>query len=83
MPADYEVSPLTGGCVKKMEKPPEVYFKDIFRYQVNQFKQIGEKIMHGPFFSLRGLTNSQINTGHAFLVYLTFKLQTTKLIVKL
>ena len=43
-----------------MEKPPEVYFKDIFRYQVNQFKQIGEKIMHGPFFSLRGLTNSQI-----------------------
>ena len=78
LPADYEVSPLTGGCVKKMEKPPEVYFKDIFRYQVNQFKQIGEKIMHGPFFSLRGLTNSQINTGHAFLVYLTFKLQTTR-----
>ena len=31
--------------------------------------------MHGPFFSLRGLTNSQINTGHAFLVYLTFKLE--------
>ena len=31
--------------------------------------------MNGPFFSLRGLTNSQINTDHAFLVLLTFKLQ--------
>ena len=63
LPADYEVNPLTGGCVKKMEEAPEVYFKDIFRYQLNQYKQIGEKVMHGPFFSLRGLTNSQINTG--------------------
>ena len=73
LPADYEVSPLTGGCVKKMEKEPEVYFKDIFRYKLDQSKQIGAKKMHGPFFSLRGLTNSQINTGHAFLVLLTFK----------
>ena len=78
LPADYEVSPLTGGCVKKMEKPPEVYFKDIFRYQTNQYKQIGGRLMHGPFFSLRGLTNSQINTDHAFLVLLTFKLQVTR-----
>ena len=75
LPADYEVSPLTGGCIKKMEKSPEVYFKHIFRYQLNQYKQIGGRIMNGPFFSLRGLTNSQINTGHAFLVLLTFKLQ--------
>ena len=78
LPADYEVSPLTGACVKKMEKAPEVYFKDIFRYQTNQYKQIGGRLMHGPFFSLRGLTNSQINTDHAFLVLLTFKLQVTR-----
>ena len=58
-----------------METPPEVFFKDIFRYQVNEFKQIGGRLMNGPFFSLRGLTNSQINTDHAFLVLLTFKLQ--------
>ena len=75
LPDDYEVNPLTGGCVRKMETPPEVFFKDIFRYQVNEFKQIGGRLMNGPFFSLRGLTNSQINTDHAFLVLLTFKLQ--------
>ena len=34
--------------------------------------------MHVPFFSLRGLTNSQINADHAFLVLLTFKLQVTR-----
>ena len=78
LPADYEVSPLTGGCVLKMEKNPSVYFKDIFRYQLNQYKQIGGRMLHGPFFSLRGLTNSQINTGHAFLVFLSFKLHYTR-----
>jgi len=31
-------------------------------------------MMQGPFLSMRGLTNSQINTGHAFLVLLSFKL---------
>ena len=33
---------------------------------------------YGPFLSLRGLTNSQINTGHAFLVLLSFKLHYTR-----
>ena len=74
LPADYEVSPLTGGCVKKVEKDPEVYFKDIFRLQLNQYKKIGARTLFGPFLSLRGLTNSQINTGHAFLVLLSFNL---------
>ena len=74
LPADYEVSALTGGCIKKMEKEPEVYFKDIFRFKLNQYKQIGGRMMFGPFLSMRGLTNSQINTGHAFLVLLSFKL---------
>ena len=78
LPADYEVSALTGSCVKKMDTAPEVYFKDIFRLQMNQFKQIGARMMHGPFLSLRGLTNSQINTGHAFLVLLSFKLHYTR-----
>ena len=40
LPADYAVNPLTGGCERKMETAPEVYFKDIFRYQTNQYKQI-------------------------------------------
>ena len=74
LPSNYEVSQLTGGCVRKMEKDPAVYFKDIFRFKMNQYKQIGGRMLHGPFLSLRGLTNSQINTGHAFLVLLSFTL---------
>ena len=78
LPANYEVSPLTGGCVRKVDKAPAVYFKDIFRFQLNQYKEIGSRMLYGPFFSLRGLTNSQINTGHAFLVLLSFKLHYTR-----
>ena len=78
LPSNYEVSPLTGACIRKMEKPPAVYFKDIFRFQMNQYKQIGGRMLHGPFLSLRGLTNSQINTGHAFLVLLAFKLNSRR-----
>ena len=78
LPTNYEVSPLTGACIRKMETAPEVYFKDIFRFKLNQEKQIGGRMMHGPFISLRGLTNSQINTGHAFLVLLSFKLHYTR-----
>ena len=78
LPTNYEVSPLTGGCIRKMETAPEVYFKDIFRLKLNQYKQIGGRRMFGPFISLRGLTNSQINTGHAFLVLLSFKLHFTR-----
>jgi hypothetical protein len=74
LPSDYEVSPLTGGCKLKEDKVPSAHFKDIFRLEFNKYKQIGGQIFNGPFLSLRGLTNSQINTGHAFLVLLTFNL---------
>ena len=76
LPSNYEVNPLTGGCVRKTDKVPAIDFKDIFRFELNRQKLIGGKILEGPFLSLRGLTNSQINTGHTFLVYLTFILQT-------
>ena len=78
LPANYEVSALTGGCVRKVDKSPAVYFKDIFRFKLNQYKQIGARTYYGPFFSLRGVTNSQINTGHAFLVLMSFKLHYTR-----
>ena len=64
LPVDYEVNPLTGGCVLKLEKTPAVYFKDIFRLKFNQYKQIGGRLLYGPFLSFRGLTNSQINITH-------------------
>jgi len=74
--SNYEVNPLTGGCVRKTDKVPAITFKDIFRLKLNEQKLIGGRIISGPFLSLRGLTNSQISPGHTFLVYLTFILQT-------
>ena len=78
LPADYEVSSLTGACILKADRTPAVHFKDIFRLKHNQQKQIGGRILLGPFLSFRGLTNSQINTGHAFMVLLSFTLHYTR-----
>jgi hypothetical protein len=78
LPSNYEVSPLTGACVRKTDNVPGVYWKDIFRLKMNQNKQIGARRFFGPFLSLRGLTSSQINTGHAFMVLMSFKLHYTR-----
>ena len=75
LPEDYEVNPITGSCVKKTEKVPDITWKDILRLEMNQQKTINGKTIYGPSLILRGLTNSQINTGHAFLVYLVFQLK--------
>ena len=42
---------------------------------MNGQKEINGQIIEGPSLTLRGITTSQINTNHAFLVYLTFKLK--------
>ena len=73
--SDYIVNSLTGSCMKKTEYVPAITWKDIFRLQLNSEKEINGRTIHGPKLRLRGLTNSQINTGHAFLIYLTFKLK--------
>ena len=44
---------------------------------MNGEKEINGRTIRGPFFILRGITSSQINTRHAFLVYLTFKIKYT------
>ena len=75
LPSDYEVNKITGSCIKKTEKVPVITWKDIFRLEMNQQKEINGKEIIGPKINLRGITNSQINTGHAFLVYLIFKLK--------
>ena len=74
--SDYEVNKLTGSCVKKAEIVPAITWKDIFRLQMNSNKVINGKTLYGPSLMLRGITNSQINSRHAFLIYLTFKLKT-------
>ena len=78
LPTDYEPNPITGVCVKKTEKIPAVMWKDIFRLQMNQQRIINGRPLYGPTLMLRGLTSSQINTGHAFLIYMIFKIQYTR-----
>ena len=71
----YIVNRLTGSCMKETENIPAITWKDIFRLQLNSEKEINGRTIHGPTLRLRGITNSQINTGHAFLIYLIFKLK--------
>ena len=78
--SDYSVNSLTGSCVKKTEIVPAITWKDIFRLQMNSNKVINGQTITGPSLRLRGITNSQINSRHAFLIYLTFKIKTNRYI---
>ena len=75
--SNYEVNSLTGKCVEKSEQIPDIIFKDIFRLILNGQYQRNGQIFYGPSLMLRGITNSQINTRHAFLIYLTFKVKSS------
>ena len=72
---DYGINIITGSCVKKTEIVPAVTWVDIYRLTMNGEKEINGKNIYGPTLFLRGITSSQINTRHAFLVYLTFKIK--------
>ena len=73
--SNYEVNILTGSCVKKTEVVPTVTWKDIYKLNMTDEKIINNKIYFGPSFKLRGITSSQINSGHAFLLFLNFILK--------
>jgi len=75
--SNYEINKITGACVKKTETIPSVTWKDVFRLIMNDQKEINGQTIIGPSLTLRGITSSQINTRHAFLVYLTFKIKYT------
>ena len=72
---EYGVDGLTGYCVKKTEIVPAVTWKDIYRLNMNGEKVINNKYIYGPSLIMRGITSSQINTRHAFLIYLTFQIK--------
>jgi len=71
--SNYKVDRLTGSCVKKTETVPSITWKDIFRLQINSQKTINGKVNYGPLLILRGITSSQINMRHSFLILLRFK----------
>ena len=77
MSSNYEVNRLTGQCVEKSEQVSDIIWKDIFRLELNGYNQKNGILYTGPYFRLRGITNSQINSKHAFLIYLSLKIKTT------
>ena len=70
---DYVINKDTGSCVKKTAIIPAITWKDIFRLKMNSNKEINGRNYYGPSFIIRGLTNSEINIGHTFLIYITLK----------
>ena len=74
---NYEKNILTGECVKKTEVIPAITWKDIYRLKMNGVKFIGNRYFIGPILRLRGVTSSQINSRHAFLIYLTLAIKNT------
>ena len=72
---DYEVNILTGSCVKKTVVVPSVTWKDIYKLKMNAEKVINNKNIYGPSFLIRGITSSQINSRHTFMIYLIFSIR--------
>ena len=72
---NYEVNQATGSCIEKIPKPPEppvISWKDIFRLSLNTKILLNSQELFGISIYLRGISCSQINTGHAFLINLVF-----------
>ena len=72
---DYVVNNITGACINHSEAVPAITWKDIFRLEMNSVKEINGKKIEGPSLHLKGITHSKINSGHAFLIYLIFKIK--------
>jgi hypothetical protein len=47
---------------------------------MNSHKEINGQTIYGPSLRLRGITTSEINTRHAFLIYLTFKIKSGRIL---
>ena len=77
---NYVVNNITGACMEKMENNPALKWKDIYRLEMNSTKEINGRIITGLKLNLRGETNSNINSGHAFIIYLIFHLKESLII---
>ena len=72
----YELNQYTGFCFSKITTTvPSVTWKDIYRLNMNDQKEIKGKIYNGPSIKLRGITKSKINSEHIFLINLIFKVK--------
>ena len=71
---NYEVNPATGSCVKKLPKEPAISWKDMYRLTLNDNTTLNSHNLTGFSVYLRGISGNQFNTGHAFLIDLTFEI---------
>ena len=70
---NYEINSITGSCVKKTEKIPSIIFTDIYGLELEQENSLDGQDLIIPSVKLKGITNSQINDGHAFSFYLSIE----------
>ena len=71
---NYALNTASGACVEKTKVVPAVTWKDICRLILNGEKIINYQTYYGPLLELRGITNDQINSRHAFIIYLIFEI---------
>ena len=69
----YEVNIVSGSCVKITPVIPSINWKDIYDLHSISQKTINGKLFRGPTIRIKGITSSQINDRHAFLIYFIFK----------
>ena len=72
--SNYEINSASGSCVLKTESNIAISFVDIFGYLTKSTKKINNRPYTGPFFKMKGLTCSKVNSKHAFSATLIFKL---------
>ena len=72
---NYEVNPVTGSCIEKISKDPIISWKDSYRLTLNTKTQLNSQDLYGFSINLRGISGSQIPTGHAFLINLVFDIK--------
>ena len=53
---------------------PTVTWKDIYNFDITATKTIDDKEVNAPTLTMRGITSSQINPLHEFIIYLIFRL---------
>ena len=70
---DYEKNKVTGECLKKTAVALSITWKDIYYLNKKCGKIINNKYYSGPTIRLRGITSSQINSGHVFLINFVYK----------
>ena len=62
------------GTVRITDIVPTVTWKDIYNFDITATKTIDDKEVNAPTLTMRGITSSQINPLHEFIIYLIFRL---------